>query len=141
MRLKRIIVLIITLLVLAVLGVFLSDFLKNQETKKSEKVKDVSRVFTSKALEEFSQNPSAKPSMVAQKISDELNQTYKNPYDKKSPAYTFDKNCKACNSLEYDDNLVMIIITTYDKEGELAARTVIKPPSSVTYFRDDEEKK
>ena len=68
-------------------------------------------------LEEFSQNKDAKPSIVTQKVADELNLIAKNPYDKKAKAYTFDINCKACNSIEYDDNLSMVILTTYNKKG------------------------
>ena len=34
----------------------------------------------------------------------------------------------------------MIILTTYDKKGDLIARTVIKPPSFVTYNKSDDEK-
>ena len=34
----------------------------------------------------------------------------------------------------------MIILTTFNKKGELIARTVIKPPSFVVYSIEDEEK-
>ena len=77
---------------------------------------------------------------IRKKIADELNLIAKNPYDKKAKAYTFDINCKACNSIEYDDNLCMVILTTYNKRGDLIARTVIKPPSFVTYNKMDEDK-
>ena len=96
-------------------------------------------MFTSKALEEFAVDVNAKPSKVAQKVADELNLTGKNPYNKKAPAFTFDNACKGCNAVEYDDKLTMIILTTYNKRGDLMSRTVIKPPSFVTYAKGDEK--
>ena len=54
-------------------------------------------------------------------------------------SFTFDTNCKGCNSVEYDDKLTMIILTTYNKRGDLIARTVIKPPSFVTYTKSENE--
>ena len=108
---------------------------------KAAKIKADNAVFASKVLEEFAQDKNAKPSVVTQKIADELNLIAKNPYDRKAKAYTFDINCKGCNSIEYDDNLSMVILTTYNKRGELIARTVIKPPSFVTYNKMDEKKK
>jgi len=124
-------------IVLLAVGIYYSPrFINKQEVMMAAKIKADNDMFTSKALEEFAINKNAKPSEIAQKVSDELNITGKNPYNKKLKAYTFDLNCKGCNSVEYDDNLSMIILTTYDKKGELIARTVIKPPSFVTYFKD-----
>ena len=139
-KIKKITAIEITTVVLAfvALGVYYSpNFMHKQETMKAAKIKADNAIFTSKALEEFAKNKSAKSSEIAQKILDELNLTTINPYNKKAPAYTFEINCKACNSVEYDDNLSMIILTTYNKKGELIARTVIKPPSFVTYTKED----
>ena len=97
------------------------------------KIKNDNQIFISKSLEEFASDKKAKPSEIAKKVSDELNVVTVNPYNKKSQAYTFEKGCKGCNIVEFDDAMEMIILTTYDKKGELIARTVIKPPSFVTY--------
>lgn len=123
-------------------GIYYSPrFMQNQEVMKAAKIKSDNAIFTSKVLEEFASNKEAKSSDVAQKILDELNEKSKNPYDKKAAAYTFDTKCKGCSSVEYDDSLEMIILTTYNKKGDLIARTVIKPPSFVTYTKENENKK
>ncbi len=111
-----------------------------QEVMMAAKIKADNAVFTSKVLEEFAQNKNIKSSEVAQKITDELNKIETNPYSKNELAYTFEKNCKGCNSVEYDDELSMVILTSYNKKGELLARTVIKPPSFVTYNKTDDDK-
>ena len=139
-KIKKITAIELTTIMLAfvAIGIYYSpNFMHKQEVMKAAKIKADNAIFTSKALEEFAKNKTIKSSQVAQKIADELNQTSINPYYKKNPAYTFELNCKGCNSVEYDDNLSMIILTTYNKKGELIARTVIKPPSFVTYAKED----
>ncbi len=122
------------LVVICALGAYLTPkYLKNKDAGLAAKIMADDSAFTTKALEEFKKNEKALPSEIAQKITNELNETTVNPYNKKAPAYTFEKECKGCRSVEYDDNLTMIILTVYDKNGNLTARTVIKPPSFVTY--------
>ena len=131
---------VVSAIVLIAIGIYYSpNFTNKQEVMMAAKIKADSAMFTSKSLEEFAQNKNAKPSDVAQKVADELNATGKNPYDKKAQAFTFDTNCKGCNSVEYDDKLTMIILTTYNKRWDLIARTVIKPPSFVTYTKSENE--
>lgn len=122
------------LIALGALSIYYAPRLINkQEVMAAAKIKADNAVFVSKSLEEFAQDKNIKPSEVAHKVSDELNIVTINPYNKKLSAYTFEKECKGCNSIEYDDIQEVIILTTYDKKGELIARTVIKPPSFVTY--------
>ncbi len=140
---KKTIVIALLVLILASIGVgcyFLPDFRKKQEAKRIEKVSQVNSVFVTKILEEFNLNPMIKPSRAAQKIVDELNSKTKNPYDSKNQTYTFEADCKGCSSVQFDDNLNLIIITTYDKKGVLDARSVIKPPSVVTYTKEEAKK-
>lgn len=139
---KNIIKLGIFLIVIITAGVLISPRLnigKKQEIAAAAKIKTDNEIFVSKALEEFSKKDAKKPSEIAQIVAQELNETAKNPYNKKEKAYTFEMNCKGCNSIDFDDSLAMIILTTYDKKGELVARTIIKPPSFVTYYRDEEK--
>ena len=113
------------------------------QTKESEilaQVKASNAVFTSKVLEEFARNKKAQPSIVAQKIAEELNSAEGNPYKSGDDLYVM-KSCTACSQIETDDNLKMIILTTLDKKGALVARTVIKPPSYVTYYKEEQTKK
>ena len=142
-KIKKITAIEISVLILAfiAIGIYYSPhFMLKQEVMMAAKIKADNAIFTSKALEEFASNENIKPSEVAQKISEELNETSRNPYDKKQQAYTFDLTCKGCNSVEFDDNLKMIVLTTYNKKGDLIGRTVIKPPSFVTYSKFDNEK-
>ena len=142
MNKKIILVEVITLvLALSALGIYYSPRLINkQEVMMAAKIKSDNAVFTAKALEEFAQNKDMKSSQVAQKVLDELNEKGRNPYNRKTPPYTFETECKGCSSVEYDDSAEMIILTTYNKKGELVARTVIKPPSFVTYLKDENKK-
>ena len=129
-------------LVLIALGIYFAPrFMTEKEVMLAAKIKSDNAIYVSKALEMFAANKNIKPSEVAQAVSDELNKTAKNPYDKNKQAYTFDSECKGCNSVEYDDKLTMIVLTTYDKKGDLIARTVVRPPSFVTYSKADDDKK
>ena len=140
---KKIVILEIVFVVLALasLGAYFYPKLvvKNRAMAAAKIIKSDNAIFITKTLEAFSQDDKIKPSEVAQKVTDEMNETAKNPYDKKAQAFTFEVGCKGCNSVEYDDDLSMIILTTYDKKGDLTARTVIRPPSYVTYYKNDED--
>lgn len=129
---------VITFILLFIgIGIYTSPyFLKDQKIMKAAKIKADSSIFTARILEEFAQNTSLKASEVTKMVCGELNTTMLNPYDKHSPAFTYELNCKGCNSVEYDDKAQMITITTYDKRGDMIARTVIKPPSYVKYEKE-----
>ncbi|MBQ2983867.1 MAG: hypothetical protein IJD57_03640 [Candidatus Gastranaerophilales bacterium] len=129
---------VVFILLFVGIGIYTSPyFLKDQKALKAAKVKADSSIFTAKVLEEFAQDKTQKASSVAQKICNELNFVMANPYDKKAPAFTYELNCKGCNSVEFDDKAQMVTITTYDKRGDMIARTVIKPPSFVKYEKED----
>ena len=127
--------------VLFALITFIIYLIPNIINTKDEKIisqlKASNAVFTSKVVEEFAHNKNALSSDIAKKIVEELNKTEKNPYKKDEDLYVLNKDCSACSNVEYDDSLKMIIVTTLDKNGVLVARTVIKPPSFVTYYKDD----
>ena len=126
---------------LVAFGIFFSPkFTLDKEIMYAAKIKADNSIFTAKVLEEFAQNQNAQASSVAQKVSEELNLLVKNPYNNKQPAYVFEPSCKACNSITYDDISQIVVVTTYNKKGELIARTVIKPPSFVDYSKYDEKK-
>lgn len=123
--------------VICLAAVFVPKYLDEKNIQTLEKTKADNSAFTNKILEQFSLNPNIKASDAAQKVCDELNSITQNPYDKNKPAFTFERECKACISVEYDDNLSMVIVTTFDPKGDLSARTVIKPPSFVTFTKED----
>ena len=144
MKIKKITLIEITTLIIVfiAMGIYFSPrFLFKQEVMQAAKIKANSSIFTARVLEEFATNKDAKPSDVAKIVSEELNVLTKNPYYRKKPSYTFEAKCKGCNSVSYDDVNQMVIVTTYNKKSELVARTVIKPPSYVTYLKHEDNGK
>lgn len=139
MKNKHILALIITfsIVLVACIIYFAPKLFLDKEMQKIAKVKSNNAIFTARIIEEFSINKKFNSSEAAKKIADELNKTTKNPYDKNKQAYTFEKKCTNCNNIEVDDNSQTIILTSYNNKGELIARTVIKPPSFVTYTKFD----
>ena len=128
---------ILLIILLTAAGVVL--YPKYQERKQAEiyeKVKANNQLFIAMVINEFDKDKTQKAETIAQKVCDAMNQKEKNPYNSEDLAFSFDTNCKGCHAVEYDNDLSMVILTTYDKEGNLGARTVIKPPSYVTYFKD-----
>ena len=140
MKLNKITVIeiIVAFIVLVSFGIYFAPkFLNKKENTIMSKVKANDAVFTSKMLEEFAIKPMPKPSLACQRVVDLLNKTEKNPYNKTQSAFSFDLNCNECMAVEYDDNFSIVILTTYDKEHSLVSRTVINPPSYVTYYKED----
>lgn len=141
-KIKKITIIKIAIILIVAIGfgIYFSPFLtKKREDALAQQIKSNNKIFTQKILDEFAQNKNIKASSVAEKIIDELNPISKNPYNKKMKAYTFDTDCKACSKIEYSDELTIVVISTYDRKGELSARTVIKPPSFVSYYKSDNE--
>lgn len=136
---KHILAITITLIIVLIASAiyFAPKLMLDKEVQKAAKVKSNNAIFCARVIEEFSKNKSVKISEIAKKVASDLNKTTKNPYDKKAVAYSFEDTCKACNNVTFDDNSQMIILTSYNKKGELINRTVIKPPSFVTYSKFD----
>ena len=128
---------VVLLIVLIALGIYYTPrFMTSTDVKKIAKIKADNAMFTAKVLEEFAADKKAVPSVVAKKIIEEFNISIKNVYDKNLPAYTLEQSCKGCNSVVYDDKFKTITIESYDKRGTFLARTVIAPPSYVTYTKE-----
>lgn len=127
--------------VLIVLVVSVFYFVPYYKAKKQEilakKIKESAQIYTTKIIEEFSNTPNAKASDISRKVAQELNAVSKNPYEDKKSAFTFEKDCRNCQNIEYDDLNSMIILSCIDKNGEMDARIVIKPPSFVSYYKSE----
>ena len=136
---KHILAIAITIIIVLIASViyFAPKFMLDKEMQKVAKVKANNAIFTARVIEEYSKNTKIKASELAKKIVDEMNKTTINPYDRKNNAYTYENNCKSCNSVNFDDTTQTIILTSYNKNGELIARSVIKPPSFVVYSKFD----
>lgn len=136
---KHLLALTITIIIVlvALIIYFAPKFMLDKEMQKVAKVKANNAIFTARVIEEYSKNTKIKASELAQKIVEEMNKITINPYNKKNKAYTYENECKSCNSVNFDDTTQTITLTSYNKKGELIARSVIKPPSFVTYSKFD----
>ena len=107
------------------------------EQKQYGRIQTNAAMMTSKILAEFSDNNNAqKPSEIAQKLSDEMNKLVKNPINKKNKAYSINEECEGCVVVAPNDKIKNITLSAKDKEGELVVRTIVQPPSYVTYNKD-----
>lgn len=128
-------IIIIAIVLIFVLANFIKTTIIKKEQTATEIIKENNAAFTVKVLDEYNNTINPKASDVAKKIVNEMNEKTKNPFNKKQKTFTYDLNCTNCTSVEYIDNQNSIILTTLDKKGKLIARTVIKPPSYVTYTK------
>ncbi len=139
---KKVTIIEIAVLIIFIIAViiFLAPyFIKEKQDMIISRIKASNAIFISKTIEEFAKDKNAKPSDISKKVIDILNETEKNPYGTKDAFYVAYKDCTGCTKVESDDNLRMVIITTFNKEGELVARTVINPPSYVTYYKENKD--
>lgn len=127
----------VLLLIVLCVALYLSpNFLVKLENKKYAQIQTNAGIFTSKALSEFSSSPKTKASVISKKLAEELNAVNKNPLSKKAPAYSINEKCEGCVIITPDDKLNSIAVEAYSNEATLLVRTVIQPPSFVTYTRD-----
>lgn len=137
---KKITYIEIFVLILVFLGFafyLVPKMMLSMEQKQYGRLQANAAMMTSKILAEFSDNKNKKTaSEISNNLADEMNKLVKNPIDKKNPAYSINEECMGCVVLVPDDKIKTIVLTAKDKSGELIARTVIKPPSFVTFNKD-----
>lgn len=139
-RIAKLEIAVIIILILCI-GLYLTPYLTGGLDKKKEaKVVANAAVFTSKTLSNFALNKKEKASIVAKKTADELNTLSKNPFNKKLPAYVFEKPQAGSVAVSSDDELQTVTVTGFGKEKQIVVRTVIKPPSFVTYQKYEDKK-
>lgn len=129
---------VLILLIICVALYISPNFLLKAENRKYAQIQTNAAIFTSKALSEFSANPKMKPSIISNKLVEELNAVNKNPFSKKQPAYcVLDKcECEGCVKISPDDKINSITVEANTKDSILLVRTVIQPPSFVTYTKN-----
>lgn len=139
-RIAKLEIAVIIILILCI-GLYLTPYLTGGLDKKKEaRVVANAAVFTSKTLANFSINKKEKASVVAKKTADELNTLSKNPFNKKLPAYVFENPEAGSVVVSSDDELQTVTVTGFGKEKQIVVRTVIKPPSFVTYQKYEDKK-
>ena len=139
-RIAKLEIAVIIILILCI-GLYLTPYLTGGLDKKKEaRVVANAAVFTSKSLANFSINKKEKASIVAKKTADELNTLSKNPFNKKLPAYVFENPEAGSVIVQSDDELQTVTVTGFGKEKQIVVRTVIKPPSFVTYQKYEDKK-
>lgn len=132
-------VFVLILLVICIWLYISPNFLVKLENRKNARIQTNASIFTSKALSEFStprNGSKEKPSVIADKIIKELNAVNKNPCTKKEPAYSIGERCEGCVMIIPDDKMNSITVEAYTVDDILIVRTIIQPPSFVTYTRD-----
>jgi len=117
---------------------FFPKVVLNNEQKVNTALKTSAAVYTKLVIEKFSADKSLNVKSAADDISNQLNETYKNPLNKKNGIFTLGTECPGCINVYVDETMNSIIITGYDKNMKTVVRTVIKPPSFVTYEREDQ---
>lgn len=127
---------LIALLVLSLWAYMSPNIMLSKEKKQCTLMQTNAAIITSKILSEYSQHPKALASDVAKKTVNELNASNKNPVKKKNPAYSYMEECEGCINITPDDKLNTIVVLGKDKTDTIIVRTVIQPPSFVTYTRD-----
>lgn len=129
---------ILALIVICITLYISPNILVSAENRKNAQIQTNAGILTSKILNEFSDNTKKekKASKVAQKLADELNQVNKNPCSKKEKAYSINEKCTGCVTIIPDDKLNSITVEGYTTDNILLVRTVIQPPSFVTYTKD-----
>ena len=131
----------VIIILLLCIGLYLTPyFKKSADERKIAGINANAAIFTSKSLAEFSRDKDQKASIVAKKTLDELNTVSKNPYDRKLPAYVSGNVFCGSVSIESDDKLQTITVTGYGRDNVIIVRTVIKPPSFVTYKKYEDKK-
>lgn len=139
-------ILVILLLIFCIWIYVSPNFLLKLENRKNAQIQTNASIFIAKALSEFSMDKNAKkPSatVVSKKLTDELNKVNKNPYSKKTPAYSLAEKCDGCVIITPDDKMNSITVEAYTTDEILLVRTILQPPSFVSFVRDlaDLEKK
>ena len=111
------------------------------EQKQYGRLQTNNAMMTSKILFEFSQvNKKTTPTEIVSSLSKEMNELVKNPINKNNPAYSVMKECEGCVVIVPDDKVQSIVLTAKDKSGELVSRTIIQPPSHITFNKDLKQK-
>lgn len=128
----------VTILLVICIALYVSpNFLTKLENRKNAQIQTNVSIFASKALSEFSiTDQKLKATAISKKLAEELNAVNKNPYNKKLPAYSINEKCDGCVIITPDDKLNSITIEAYTNDNILLARTILQPPSFVTYTRD-----
>lgn len=131
---------VLFLVVLSFSFYFVPKAMISLEQKQYGRLQTNAAMMTSKILAEFSDNlKKQKPSEIIVKLTDEMNKLCTNPIDKTKPAYSINEECLGCVVLKADDKAKNVVITAKDKENKLVVRTVIQPPSFVTFNKDLKE--
>ena len=128
---------LIALIMLLAVFAYVSPYFINNIERKNNKVSANAEIFTSKVLSQFNVDKNLKASVVAKQITEELNKINKNPYSKKQEAYVYENAQAGQLLVEFDDAIQTITITSYDKDKKIIIRTLIKPPSFVTYKKEE----
>ena len=105
------------------------------DLKREEDIKENGRIFLERVLAKYDITKKAqydiKKSVLD--IIDDLNEERVNPYGKKNLPYVLNEECKGCITINIDEGTNSIVATGYDSKNNILTRSVINPPSYVSY--------
>ncbi len=134
-RITKIEIFVILILIFAFSLYLYPKFFVQKIVRQNALVKTNNAICVQEILAQFS---TKKPNDVNLKNAvDEtikkLNSLNKNPINKKDPAFVYAQKCAGCVSLQINEPTRSITSTGYDKDLNVLTRSVMKPPSFVTY--------
>ncbi len=133
---------IVILIVLSGFGLYLYPKITvSLEQKQYTRMQTNAAMITSKILSEVSDTTNKElPDKYSEAVVSEMNKNVKNPINKNNPAYSIINECEGCIVVTPDNKLKSITVAGKDKSGNLVVRTVIQPPSYVTFNKDFNKK-
>lgn len=123
--------LLIVVVILGVLALIAAPSLLNAaDQAKDATVKANLSAAASSITSRFALQSSDAASVIAQDIVDELNAENKNPIDEDSDAFAVGGTTPGSVVLAADDATDSIVITSYDKNGDLLVTKTVKAPAA-----------
>ena len=130
------------LLAVVLLIIFLYiKFAPASELKKENVIKENGRIFLQEVINDYEITKKSQYDIEKniQGVIKKLNKERTNPYDKKQNPYVIDEECLGCITINIDEGVGNVVMTGYDKRKHILTRSVIKPPSYVTYEKPSEK--
>ncbi len=125
---KKIEAAVIVLTVVLALIYFYPKIIALKEGRDNQRVIVNCKSFVSKTLDEAAEIKKSDLKKISDKLIEEMNNAGQ------KPLYS-ELKCPLCCSVEFDEKTNTIIVTGYDNAVEVLTRTVVNPPSFVTYER------
>lgn len=109
---------------------------KHIGNKKAKIITKNCEAYSAALLAKYNTNKKIDIEKTAEELTDEFNQKYINPINKKKLAYAMNEKIKGACNIRYDKTVKALDVTGLDSNNSIIIRIIIKPPSYVRYDRD-----